>query len=222
MAHWGRKKRRQKIHWKSLVILLILIVSSICIFKQIDYKILPSAIAISELEAKKRANILIDRSVNSLIQEMNVTAEDFFKNDGKFLYANTILINEMCANVSHRITKNIEGVTEEKIEVPIGALTGFEMFSGIGPSLWFTMRPGGETKVDYETEFNGVGINQTNFKVWITITINIRLINPLRSEGMTLTRKLMLVDTVIQGEVPNGYFQLNDQAGSPLTFPSGN
>lgn len=49
------------------------------------------------------------------------------------------------------------------------------------------------------------GINQTNYKIWLTVNITVSLANPIYSKNVNMTRKIMLVDTVIKGEVPSSY-----------------
>ena len=63
----------------------------------------------------------------------------------------------------------------------------------------------GSAEVDYETEFISAGINQTNYKIWLTVDITVSLANPLYSKRVNMTRKIMLVDTIIKGEVPSNY-----------------
>ncbi len=44
------------------------------------------------------------------------------------------------------------------------------------------------------------GINQTNYKIWLTVNITVSLANPIYSKNVNMTRKIMLVDTVIKGK----------------------
>lgn len=68
----------------------------------------------------------------------------------------------------------------------------------------------GEAEVDYETEFTSAGINQTNYKIWLTVNITISLVNPLYDRKANLSRKIMLADTVIKGDLPSNYFNIPD------------
>ena len=70
-----------------------------------------------------------------------------------------------------------------------------------------------DTKVDYETSFSQAGINQTNYKVWLTVEITLRMVNPLKSTDVTTTRKIMLIDTIIKGNIPQTYFEINSPGG---------
>ena len=69
--------------------------------------------------------------------------------------------------------------------------------------------PMGAVKVDYETAFSSVGINQINYKIWLSVKMELRIVNPLYQEELTLSRKIMLADLVFSGRVPNHYFQIS-------------
>ena len=84
------------------------------------------------------------------------------------------------------------------------------MFSNTGPSIPFYLKPMGLASVDYETSFTAEGINQINFKIWINVAMDIKIVNPLRSETMSVSRKIMLVDTIINGTVPERYMTLGN------------
>lgn len=209
--HRKKSNKYGRVNWKLLLIPLFFIVVSICILIQFDRKILPSAAAISHMQAKNMANKLIDASVKDTLDEMKINSSDFFIDSGtgaiNSFSANTMLINEVCANVSTNISTDLEKLADERIDIPFGVLSGIEILSNIGPDISFSLMPMGEVAVDYDTSFNSVGINQTNFKIWMNVNIAIQIVNPLKKEKIVLERKLMLVDTVINGEVPGQYLE---------------
>lgn len=198
---------------KYFILIGFIIFIAVFIVVQLNNKILPSAIAISHLQAQNKSNIVIDTAVKNSIAEMNIKSSDFIidNNDSKItsFSANTILINELCSTVSENIVKEIEKIKDENIEVPLGVVMGLDTLANIGPNITFNLREQGAADVDYETAFNAVGINQTNFKIWINVKIMIQIVNPLRQETISMQRKLMLVDTVINGEVPGTYMDFN-------------
>ena len=68
--------------------------------------------------------------------------------------------------------------------------------------------PAGDTTVDYETEFTSAGINQTNYKIWLTVNITISLVNPIYDRNISMNRKIMLADTIIKGDLPSNYIDI--------------
>ena len=75
----------------------------------------------------------------------------------------------------------------------------------------------GSTKVDYISTFESAGINQINYKIWLNISIELKIVNPLYHETITMERKIMLADIVFIGKVPEHYFQIDNQSEYLLT-----
>ena len=61
------------------------------------------------------------------------------------------------------------------------------------------------------------GINQINYKIWVDISMEMKIVNPLYQEILSMERKIMLVDIVFSGKVPEHYFQVTPQNEYLLT-----
>ena len=205
-------KKRRKFPFPFKLLLFFLFLSSFFFFILIQYdtKIFQAVIEISHIQSKAAANIIIDNAVEDTIKELNITSSDFFiEKQQDNVSVNTLLINTFCSSVSTGITEGLSAISEEKILIPMGIITGIDMFANTGPNIPFSLRPMGAATVDYETSFSSAGINQINFKIWIDVSMGIKIVSPLWQQTMTVTRKIMLVDTVISGTVPERYMTLN-------------
>ncbi len=207
-----KKSKKIPFSFKLFFTFLLLCCFFFFILMLYDSKIFSTVIEISHIQSKTTANTIIDTAVQSTIQDLNITSSDFFieKQQNDTVSVNTILINSFCSTVSMAITKGMEQIAEENISIPLGVITGIEMFSNTGPSIPFYLKPMGLASVDYETSFTAEGINQINFKIWINVAMDIKIVNPLRSETMSVSRKIMLVDTIINGTVPERYMTLGN------------
>ena len=207
-----KKSKKIPFSFKLFFTFLLLCCFFFFILMLYDSKIFSTVIEISHIQSKATANTIIDTAVQSTIQDLNITSSDFFieKQQNDTVSVNTILINSFCSTVSMAITKGMEQIAEENISIPLGVITGIEMFSNTGPSIPFYLKPMGLASVDYETSFTAEGINQINFKIWINVAMDIKIVNPLRSETMSVSRKIMLVDTIINGTVPERYMTLGN------------
>ena len=205
-------KKRRKFPFPFKLLLFFLFLSSFFFFILIQYdtKIFQAVIEISHIQSKAAANIIIDNAEEDTIKELNITSSDFFIEEQQDnVSVNTLLINTFCSSVSTGITEGLSAISEEKILIPMGIITGIDMFANTGPNIPFSLRPMGAATVDYETSFSSAGINQINFKIWIDVSMEIKIVSPLWQQTMTVTRKIMLVDTVISGTVPERYMTLN-------------
>ena len=194
-------KRRSKLVIKVLLIAFVVILA----VSILNTRIMPYLLSISKAEAKKITNSVIDRAVRETIADMELNTEDFVIDYENKISANTILINRLCAEISTNINEKEVIFEEREIRVPLGAITKWEFLSNIGPKVGFSIREVRQAEVDYETSFTSAGINQTNYKVWLNVDLDIKLVNPLGSDTVNTKRKIMLVDTIIEGKVPDKF-----------------
>ncbi len=203
--------KKAKKRFKKCFILFVFIIFSVIILLGIQRQVMPKLIAISGLEVKSFADKTIDDVVRESIEELNLKSSDFIdvQNETTYITADTMLVNKFCAIVNSKIDYVFLNLGKKEIAIPLGAVTGVDILSNTGPEIKFRMVYKDDTSVDYETSFSAAGINQTNYKVWITVEVIMRLVNPLKSTDIKATRKIMLIDTVIKGTVPQNYLQIN-------------
>lgn len=214
MFHKKRKFKRKKlfkIPFFSLTILCILIWLIYLFILQFENEVLPTAIKVSQKYATNIISQEINKSVERTITSLRLHTNDFFnKNVNKdtnktYLDVDTILINNVCAKVSDELSKNLKNINDTKIDLPIGVFSGISAFSEFGPPFTVSLSSIGDAIVDYETNFQSVGINQINFQVYLNISCSISIINPMYKKDIDVSRKLMLVNTIFDGEVPKTY-----------------
>lgn len=208
-------KKLKKIKWIFWIFIFFnIILWAIYIFlMQFDKYVVPSALQISEKYAINIVNQEINTSVQNTINSLNLTTNDFISkeviSDTSYLDVNTMLINNICSTVSNNISQKLQHISDTKVDIPIGVFSGTNAFSNLGPNLKITISTIGDSRVDYETVFKSVGINQINLEIYLTIETSIAIINPLYKENINITRKLMLINTIFNGEVPSTYLNTN-------------
>nr|WP_317359905.1 sporulation protein YunB [uncultured Tyzzerella sp.] len=206
-----KKKKYLKIPFFSLFILLIFIGIIYFFVIQFENEVLPTAIKVSQKYATNIISQEINKSVEKVIKDLNLYTNNFFNKsvdettNKTYLDINTILINNVCTNVSQELSENLKSIKDTKIELPIGVFSGISAFSEFGPSFSVYLSSIGDATVDYETNFQSVGINQINFQVYLNIDCSVSIINPMYRKDIDVSRKLMLVNTVFDGDVPNTY-----------------
>lgn len=196
----------------SFTIFLSIIMAIFYFLILFETKVIPIAITISEKYAVTEINSQINKATEEVISEMGLTQKDFFitsySDKENYISVNTLLINEVCSNLSVKISSRLNEMPKEKITLPLGIITGLDMLSNTGPKYEITISQMGSSEIDYETSFESVGINQINFQIYLNINSEISIINPFYSKNVKIKRKLMLVNTVFNGEVPSTYMTL--------------
>ena len=202
------KKRHLPI--KKYILLCLLPGVVFLLFFLLEQKLLPSLQEISHIQCKTYANQLIDTATKKVLEDTQLTAADLLlpEKNASGYRANTVLVNQFCTQLSEAVTEELKEQPAETISIPLGAATGWHILADRGPEIPFHLQPMGTANVDYQTSFTAVGINQINYKIWLVLTIELRVVNPLDEEILTLERKLMLADLIFSGHIPERYFEI--------------
>ena len=199
------KKKRRIQRYTFFILIVILLFCSLLTFW--DHRFLPLLKEISHLQCKNQINMLINHAIKEQLPTLK--SEELLMINGDTYVANTELINRFCTDISINITEELQKYPREMIRIPLGAATGFSLLANKGPSISFTLQPMSAVKTDYKTEFTSAGINQINYKIWLNLSLDMKVVNPLYQEIITLSRKIMLCDLVFSGIVPEHYSQIS-------------
>lgn len=197
-------KKRATIIWIIVLISLILY-----IYKYIDSNIKPTIISISEIRARSITTQAINNTIRTKIKrDINYNDLIFVKydSDGKvaLMQANTILMNNIAAEVALEVQEQLKQISKSTIQVPLS--NAFDMQLINLPSVNVQITPQGSVGVDFATEFESSGINQTRHRIYIIVETDIKMIVPLVDETLKITTNIPIAETIIVGEVPEQYF----------------
>ncbi|NLJ99030.1 MAG: sporulation protein YunB [Tissierellia bacterium] len=201
-----------KIKRKGFILWIItLIILGVYIYKYIDKNILPTVIAISEIKAKAVTTEAINDTIKTKIKrDINYNDLIFVKydKDGRvtLMQANTILMNNIAAEVALEVQKQLQKISKSKIKVPLS--NAFDTRLVNLPSISVNIIPQGSVAVDFATEFESSGINQTRHRIYIIVVTDIKMIVPLVSEDIKITTNIPIAETIIVGEVPDQYISV--------------
>lgn len=124
--------------------------------------------------------------------------------------ANITEMNKLSAQIIKEIQQKLLLVDETIVEIPLGRLLGWSIFSGYGPDMSIKIIPAGNVTADFKTEFTAQGINQTKHTVYIEIVTGITIVAPFTSDVIKSRSILTVAETVIIGDIPQTYLQLPD------------
>lgn len=196
-----RKRKRHILPWGVLAVCMGLFLF------WAERSLLPALQQISHMQCKAAANRIIDAAVAETMEETDLSR--LLLTSGESWTANTTLVNQFCSLLGTALTDDLSLLPQERIEIPLGAVSRSTLFANTGPKIPFTLLPMGAARVDYETAFTSVGINQINYKIWLNLSIEMKIVNPLSQETLLLERKIMLADLIFGGTVPDHYFQMS-------------
>ena len=204
MKNSGFFKTARNITFLLLIIFFLISVAYI-------HFVMPISVKICQKYAITSINNIIQNSLYS--SSKNIKSDDFIlrsDNNGRleYLSVNSMIVNNICAETASTVSQNLNNLTTSKIRLPLGVFTGLPILSHFGPSTTIRLQPIGDATADYETSMTQAGVNQVNFQVWINVHTTVSIVNPLWSKDLEITRKLTLVNTVFNGEIPKTYIKV--------------
>ncbi len=196
-----------------LTVITVLLALCIAFFLLLKLAIEPN---IEEI-AKMRAEVLVSRSINKALaqqfSEKNPQEELFTVITGEdgnmeIVQANSIEINILMSELSINLQEAFKQMKPEKYEVPAGSLIGSKIFSQIGPGVEISVVPMSVSSMDFKTEFESQGINQTKYKIYIILDCRVKVLAPFSSDTINSVNNILIAEAVILGDVPGNYVQV--------------
>jgi len=170
--------------------------------------------------AGMRAEELVSRTVNKALTEQfseENRLTDLFavqkSGEGKMelIQADPIKINILMSELSIKLQEAFREMEQERYGVPLGSLLGSKIFSQTGPDIDLFVVPMSVSSMDFRTEFETQGINQTKYRLYIVLTCRIKVLAPFSSETFETSNTILVAEAVILGEVPDNYVQVPEE-----------
>jgi sporulation protein YunB len=205
-----RKYRQKKGNLKAFIIIIIVMLFGIYGFLFVDKKIKPAVIAIAEVKAREIATRAINESVHAKVSK-EIKYEDLISirtdADGNItmMQANTIMMNLLASEVALTVQDNIKQIKASSVKVPLGNVFESPLLARYGPKIDIAVTPIGMANVDFTTEFEESGINQTRHRIYLVVKTNVKIIVPFSTNTTTVETSVPIAETIIVGKVPESY-----------------
>ncbi len=165
-----------------------------------------------------KAKALVSRIVNETIREKfgdeaSVRNLLLTETDGEgnieMVQSNTAAINHLISELSVELQNRYRSSEiESKSTVPLGSLFGSQILSQSGPDIEITIIPAAVSKIDFITEFETAGINQTKYKVYVVLNTEVRVLAPFSMKQVEVSSTVLVAEAVILGKVPQSYVEV--------------
>lgn len=212
------KKKNLKLALLAFVFIILIVIVSY------GYSAYPIFVASCKTRANSVATNIVNDEVNKVMSLYNyedlVNVEKDDKGKISMISAKIVPINNIVADIVTNIQKNIDSKATEKVYVNLGKVSGFTILSQIGPTFTIELERAGSIEAKIDSEFQDVGINQTLHKISLTLFCNINVLTPIEVIDDTVETKILLTETVIVGEVPNAYYNLDNLGFENLNMRS--
>ncbi|MFR6258694.1 MAG: sporulation protein YunB [Anaerovoracaceae bacterium] len=211
----AKQYKRNKLKRCIIVFTIIFMVLSIALSLIVKFKVDPNI----EDVARIKAQVVVSRTVNKALSE-HFKEDDSDKlftvkngNDGsmEMVQANSAAINIFMSQLSVNLQESFQNMDKESYEVSVGALLGSKFLSQTGPYVNLSIVPLSVSSMDFKTEFETQGINQTKYKIYIVLKCKVKVVAPFASKTFTTKNTVLVAEAVILGKVPDSYVEVPEE-----------
>ena len=115
----------------------------------------------------------------------------------------TAVVNTVRTKMTDRVITAMEQFSSLSVALPMGTLTGWDWFSGLGPLLTFPVSFTATVCSDVSSSLVAEGINQSLYQVLIHLEISLYVVSPAGRSTVGARVSYPMAETVLLGEVPD-------------------
>ena len=209
----GRREvvRRRRIACILLIVLLLLGV----LLVKLDTDLRPLVQSYGLQAARRSAMLAVHSGVEEVLARQDVGYDElvsvYRSAEGTVLSAeaNVATINLLKSQVTDAVTQRLNDSEKQQIGIPLGNLIGGSFFTGRGPFLPLTIHTSGSVITTLTSQFSDAGINQTCHSIYMNMTVVMTVLLPLEQKSLELETEFLISETVLVGEVPDAYTNMN-------------
>ena len=172
-------------------------------------------IPLVEAVGTHRSQALYDGTVNGMtadiLQQYGWTDEDLLTvqtdaaGNVTAVYPDTVKLNRLAAELNESLMSQLRSETGIAFSVPSGSVFGGVWTANRGPLVTFRLTADSIVTTGIKDTVTSVGINQTCYTLSITVEQDVLLIYAGRYKTLTMRSEVMVVQTVLMGDVPQTY-----------------
>lgn len=211
VVDFTKKRKKTKVFIVTLLIFAFF-------YLYIAFLVTPLIISSSNSQVKVYANKSMNYAITEAMNQ-NVTYDDLIHivtdSSGKIsmLQANSIQINNLSKLIGRVTMAKLNELTKNPVLIPLGAFSGITIISGMGPKVAMETYPYGDVSCRFLSQFFSAGINQTQHKIYMSISCTINVVLPFRTLRVNASSDVLLCESVIIGDIPDTFFSIKDLSG---------
>ena len=166
---------------------------------------------LAKARVANRASYIINESIEELLEngEIDYDRIIFLEKDinGAItaLKTNIAEINRLKTQILSVVDTMLLDLDVNEVGLPLGSLILPELFSGSGPKLPVKVMSISASDAAFRNVFSEAGINQTSHQIMMDVCITMTILTPAGTESVEVTSAVVVAETVIVGNVPQSY-----------------
>lgn len=212
---WLRSWRREWAPGQLAASIFIGVVLAIFLIHQLGVAVRPQLAALAQAKLQNQLTQISNEAVTDVLAQEALRYSDMVLIEPgpsggiATLTTETVRLNNLRSAVLTRVVSQVENLDSHSLGIPLGALTGMDLFAGAGPDLPVQVLSVASVEGSYRNDFVSAGINQTLHRVMLDITVTAEVLLPGGIVETSIFTPVCVAETVIIGQVPQTYVELH-------------
>lgn len=212
----NKVRRRVLLALAALFLILIIVLAHVNITRVL--------VSVAEASMRSITTVAVNDAVYYTLSD-RVRYEDLVtvSRDGEgnitAITSDPLRINRIARDTAYMSQQNLTRMSEDGVEVPLGAFFGIEAWAGFGPRIRMKILPISNVECRFASTFEQAGVNQTKHSVYLEIVADISIIMPSGTRNFASLTEVLIAESVIAGRVPETYLQADIFGGGYSLAP---
>ncbi len=156
---------------------------------------------------------MVNHAVSDYVSEGEFQYEDFITlergAEGQItaLTSNMANLNHLRSTILAQVVADVSALYLERVNLPLGNLTGINLFSGLGLPIPLEIASVGSATAELSHAFTAAGINQTHHQILLHISVALVIVMPGGNAPTQVSAQIPVAETILVGEVPDTYME---------------
>lgn len=199
--------------WLSLLLAACMLVTFL---SWISRQVRPILKAMAVTQISNAVTSTVNEAISAGIVDHHITYEDMVEvetdQSGRVtvLKSNMTQANLLRAELLRMVLDKVSELEERDFSIPFGSLTDIDLMFGRGPDVTIKVLSMGAVNGTFRHEFTAAGVNQTLHQIMLAVDVQVQILLPGETVDLTVPTQVCVAETVIVGEVPGTYLQLEN------------
>lgn len=180
---------------------------AVCLVLACDARLRPAVRSIAVTRAKSLAVRTVGESIEKFIAENSEECSALVSVGSVDGTITSMSLNAASVNLfKSRLVRAVDEALEENarftVKIPLGEVTGSEVFAGMGPEIPVTVCMTGGAKAQITDEFTSAGINQTRHRIMLSVECSVYVFLGGQEGTANFSDEYCIAENIVVGTVP--------------------
>lgn len=212
---WPRAWRSRYAPGQLVVSIFLGVAAAIFLIHQLDTALRPQLLSLTNAKLRNQLTLISNEAVSDALAQKALRYSDIVIMEPgpgggiSTIATETVRLNDLRSAVMAQVVSKVESLDTHSLGVPLGALTGVDLFAGSGPALPVQVLSVASAEGSYRNDFTSAGINQTLHRVILDVTVTAEILLPGGVAETVVSTPVCVAETIIIGQVPQTYLELH-------------